>query len=855
MSEPIRFYKGEETGIVHENYHDISTSLFKDQYLKALDEIGAYLSYYKTIDEVNNESDDEEDEEQITRQNKSKKQPQHIELNNIFAFIGERGTGKTSCMKSVADMLYQYRKSTNKNGCEKFLKIDPIDPTTFNDNTNLMQVVIGVMFEKFKDKVANSDNLPNNADRDTYEKNKQNLLKAFQDVKECIKYISNPKLLNCEDDDISQLAGMASVSKLNDKIGKLADKYLEFFDKNILVLQIDDIDLQTKYAYQMVEEIRKYFMHKNIIVLMAVKMEQLAKVIENETAKQYEPLKKLEGITLPEISDMAIRYLLKLIPIDHRIFMPSFKVYSNKQLQYFENRNDKTYIDRWMSMKYAVTTLIYKKCRFLFYHAKGEVSPIVPTNLREFRHLFATLYSMKDYYPGEEINDYKYREANKSQFLNYLNGMWVSNNIDASDYKIVDSILNIRDAASINKTVLQLLKSKFETTLFKDERTYIEERAGNRIMRRVREIKRNIFSEILSDKNAKYNVSLGDVYVVLDYIKKRINSLGDRMLIFFIETYYSIKLYEYYDEITTANEQDDSIEEDFERIVDENIRKREVVDNRSNYEVLVGGTFINTDYYSLMPLEQQTQEFRDRRKISFNLLKEYANDVVTSKLDDNVIKKMQLVEFFALCISNVVDADDNVNKSYREYNVLYYDFPPSRRNDYVQFDLGSFFFNIANVHKAYDRIDPLLWKKSLSCNKSLMMQLGLECLNYRYKQPLWHALLSCVCIRNYEVLDDFVNAIQYTKFMRSQTKSNVGNFIDFFNLVSTYSIRTYDKHPDYEYNLGLFKDKADGVHRMIPDVTKEPDLLEKIEAEERFDADTLAQALKVPYTISFKYAK
>ncbi len=804
MSDIIKFYKGEETGIVHESYSDINTSLFRDQYIKALSEIGAYLLAGK---EFTNK-----------------------DLNNIFAFIGERGTGKTSCMESVGCLLDEI--SINKNAenkltideqikseivGKKYLTLPIIDPTIFNNNTNLMQVVIGVMFEAFKEAVVNSDNLPCDTDRDKYEKNKQNLLKAFQDVKECIKYISNPKLLNCEDDDISQLAGMASVSKLNSRIGKLADRYLEFFGKNILVLQIDDIDLQTKYAYQMVEEIRKYFMHKNIIILMAVKMEQLAKVIENETAKQYESLRELEGITLPEVSDMAMRYLLKLIPINHRFYMPTAEVYVESGLQYFTNREDelkyegktgdenKALLGDWTSVKYAITSLIYKKCRFLFYHSKGVVSPIVPRNLRELRHLFTLLVDMPDHQliqNGEvrqKDNKQEIISNNKSLFLNYLNNSWVDNNINTNDVEIINNIRSVKDASAINKVVIQLLKTRFSDFLVIDAKT--ESTNDNEVKR--------FLARILDAKNISYNISVADVFAIVDYLKCRVNIIYDKMLLFYIETFYSIKLYEYYDEYTDNVEdidkdkvkieinQDDEeayeIDSDIDEAADKSIRKREIVDAYSNYEVLIGGSFINTNFYYLTP-KSKLSASNGRFPISLKVLQAKAKEVLLKKDDvENLdAQGLQIIEFIALCLSRVLESNAiTVNDNYRQYNELYYKFPGKR--DYALFDIGAFFFNIVNIKRAYDRINPELYIVATKANcNSLYNAITAICKEDRPDYDPKSAILSCVSIRNFEILSDFILKTQYSRFLRSEGSIRK-NLRALFSRVSKYDIKTYDR--------------------------------------------------------------
>lgn len=787
MSETIKFYKGEETGIVHENYNDINTSLFKDQYIKALDEIGAYLDKFnKQLNDTRIKNDDEEEEDNYGR--RKVKKIDEKDANNIFAFIGERGTGKTSCMETVAAMLRAHRKAHKRD--EKFLIVDTIDPSIFTENTNMLQVVIGVLFEKFSDEVLNSDRYRTDYDKDVYEKNKQSVINSFQEVKDCIKYITNPKLLSCEDDDITQLAGMASVSKLSKHIGKLVDNLLEFFGKNVLVLQIDDIDLQTKYANQMVEELRKYFLHSNILVLMAVKVEQLAKVIENENAKLYEPLLNIHGISLSILSSMAERYLLKLIPINHRIYMPVAEVYVNKSLEYYdvkrvcsENIAPKLKLN---SIKYGVTQLIFDNCRFLFYHTKGEINPIIPRNLRELRNLLALLSDMEPY---DKWNNPHY--ANKVKFLEYFNNVWVDNNIDAGDIDIVDSIRNIKDAAKINKTVIQLLKDKYKTLFDFAEEGKTEDDGL-----------RKMLSVITDVTNASYNISLADVYTVLNYVKQRVHSINDRMLIFYIETFYSIKLYAYYDEMTAKYSLNggEGCKSESEEI-DDTIIRREVVDGYNNYEILTGGNFINTELVKITPDEKKTKQSRANRDIDYLLLKKQIETfVLTNSVDKESINQFKLCEFFALCISRTVESQNqSANEKYRTHNELYYKINLDTNYKYAQFNIGAFFFNIMNVERAYNRVYKGFFELASSTGDSLYKSLlKTSKSDGRDGFEKEHALLSCAAIRNFEIYDDFMQYIEFDRLDRSVSINNSDNLKKLFDKIAKYNIKIYDRGTNNE---------------------------------------------------------
>lgn len=825
MAEPIRFYKGEETRIIKEGYSEINYSLFKGQYYKALNEIGMFLN-------ANSGKD-----------------------NNIFAFLGDRGTGKTSCMESAAQILMDINENTNRDenieennqniiAKKNFLVLDFIDPTTFNDDTNIMDVVIGTLFENFKKYVTSHCPKPCGNKDDDYERKKHSVLVKFQEVRRCIKYIGNTKCLYEQDDDISQMSDLSSVVKLKTLIKELTDAYLEFFKKDVLVIKVDDVDLQTKYAYTMVDQIRKYFMHENIIILMAVKIEQLSYTIQLENAKNYKELLDRQLLTNSDIIEMAARYLLKLIPIGHRISMPTFEFYAKSPLIYYEKRSDLKPKAEWSSIKYMITELIFKKCRFLFYHSKGTISPIVPRNLRELRHLFAMLYSMDDYCKKAK-GVYDYQRENQLQFLSYLNTTWVQNNIDADDYKFIYSLLSIKDSSSINKIVLKLLNEKYKKSILGSIKYVIKEPHGSSqgstyFLDTTKEA--DMFPEIFDEKTVPYNISIADVYLVLDFIKQRVSSKSDKMLIFFIETFYSIKLYSYYNEMTQiiskSKESETDIQRKYELDIDESIRNNEVIDEYSNYEILVGGSFLNTGYISLLPIEQSTNLPRDRRAISFDTLQIYAQEVISAPSVN--IKKLHVVEFFALCISRPIDAQgESVNKQYRVYDDLYYDFSHNRRTNKVLFDLGSFFFNIVNAKRAYNRLHPQLFEIALQCKESLISKIYESCQSQRKGYALEHALLSCATIRNYEIFNDFVQSIRFSKYRRSVASSNVRNIEAFFNLVSGYIIKIYDKRKN-----PYFIDNETNVEASIHEVDFDFSL-----------SETPEQIELIPNDISFKYAK
>lgn len=57
-----------------------------------------------------------------------------------------------------------------------------------------------------------------------------------------------------------------------------------------LIIMIDDIDLHTNQATVMVEQIRKYLVQPNVIILLAIKLDQLAMLKRQQYTIEYKEL-------------------------------------------------------------------------------------------------------------------------------------------------------------------------------------------------------------------------------------------------------------------------------------------------------------------------------------------------------------------------------------------------------------------------------------------------------------------------------------------------------------------------------------------------------------------------------------
>ena len=156
-----------------ENPDELSKSFFKDVYLKAATQVAEIAKWTgESLSKKDDHSKDFFREEQ--------------EYNNIVAFVGERGTGKTSGMITMAQALVKFTKEENQkwlndadeNVCKEIKKfryesLRIVDPTRFVENENIIEVIIAELFSRFQKKVKDEG-----FKRD--ESSKRDVVNAFQ---------------------------------------------------------------------------------------------------------------------------------------------------------------------------------------------------------------------------------------------------------------------------------------------------------------------------------------------------------------------------------------------------------------------------------------------------------------------------------------------------------------------------------------------------------------------------------------------------------------------------------------------------------------------------------------------------
>lgn len=423
-----------------DNLSNFKDSIFEESYLKAAKSLKEIIKYHEKNFELNrydcNFYGGYTEEQNLN----------DYDYNNIIAFVGDRGSGKTSTMKSFRNSLnlksnYEDFQLEEYKGLEKykFELLKTIDPTLFSNKESIVEIIVAQMFEKFKEYSGE-----NSLSR------KKDLANKFEKVYKDIKIINNSKNSCLENtyDNLEALMDLSSAIALKEDMKELVSYYMNYMNsnnkkENFLVIAIDDLDMNLTVGQKMIEDIRKYLIIPNVIILMAIKIEQLEEVVSrkfiidlSENEKLYKDLGQIQKFK-ENIDIKTERYLEKIIPLDRRIYMPQIslknvdikintKDFSNIK---FNNNSEN---EEWSisNLREIVTSNLFTKVNYII-TTEQHYKAIVTENLRGFIEFIVLLNSMKneknkinninmfkEYFEKVIINDVK--EIESREFLNDL---------------------------------------------------------------------------------------------------------------------------------------------------------------------------------------------------------------------------------------------------------------------------------------------------------------------------------------------------------------------------------------------------------------------------------------------------
>ena len=107
--------------------------------------------------------------------------------NNIISFLGERGSGKTSCLYSIKEIFSHPKYNVDFSKDTEFLNI--IDPSFFDEHHNILEIFIGELYHEYEKMVKNWELMPKTERQEVRE-----LHGWFAKVRQSIMFINVQKL-------------------------------------------------------------------------------------------------------------------------------------------------------------------------------------------------------------------------------------------------------------------------------------------------------------------------------------------------------------------------------------------------------------------------------------------------------------------------------------------------------------------------------------------------------------------------------------------------------------------------------------------------------------------------------------
>lgn len=437
------------------------------------------------------------------------------DYNNIIAFCGERGTGKSSAMITFAQSLIQIEKTdkiydkTSKLTENKFESINVIDPSLFEEGENIFEVILAQIFSRFEMELE-----AKGQDKDIDKKRK--LLEKFEEVYENLQTIKKDGQ-KYDGEALETLSKLACGTNLRNNFKDLVKLFLDFITKEkkdaYLIIPIDDFDLNVNVAADMAEQIRKYLMIPKVIVLMAVKIEQLADAKEQQIRKNFKTLIKAKALN-EDPKKITLHYIQKLIPSDRRIEMPHLETAIDSiklQLRYQDS------IEEYKNIFEGFQFLCFYKANLFLTKKEFTSISFFPQTLREIKEYFIVFHKLKS----------------GADFVNFLIGRFYAVTRSQSDF--FEKLLILPDSEK-NHFIINLVINDFLNI-------GIERRVLFNTLE-VHSLKTIHFNLLIDSDNKSHNITLGDLLFFFKIIAESRYCVAYKDFIDLIKLIHSIWLTE-----------------------------------------------------------------------------------------------------------------------------------------------------------------------------------------------------------------------------------------------------------------------------------------------------------------------
>ena len=489
--------------------------------------------------------------------------------NPCIAFVGKRGTGKSSAMISFANFLHKITPKTSqwiddpevesKLNNSYFYVLPPIDTANMGKKETIIADVSAEMYSQFESLKSDI----------TVEQKREFI--------EAAKKTNSSAILQCfgEWDELGDqlLAETEKVVHIRKLFEKMVQSFLNIVKKekenrqSYLVIQIDDLDMNVSNSFRIMEEIRTIMSTKNVIVLLSVDLRQLKTVLKIHFENSLTSKDIFDYHTITKIAkDLSYKYTEKLLPADRRHYMPELTTEQLGALisSNFLGDNDESWETMGWSDEYqpsvihAFMHLLWRKTMLI--PMKNEYGDyiLLPHNLRSLCNFVVFLRGMKDAaYPPNAFKNQNTKPLTYFDFANPKKGAIyrkiLENNLRLFNKYIISNLetcerpeMNEEDE-KLTSILLVLIETLSDIYI-----TEFNSKIVGDLVRAINGMSSDYYlswlnsnmgtKPLLEATRYKDTISVGDVMYVLGKLDKKTHCSYIRYLIQVIRTLWSVRM-------------------------------------------------------------------------------------------------------------------------------------------------------------------------------------------------------------------------------------------------------------------------------------------------------------------------
>lgn len=284
--------------LVHRREYDLVLGLLDKQIAK--------------INENNEDSNNDSDEPYSYRT-----------YNNSIAILGGRGSGKTSFLKSV---LKHYHE---KDGKIKVLSL--IDPTMLEDSEHVLVLIVSIIDNEINCACQEGDFDPHSKYYEDKRRWREELKKISCGLG-MLEGVGNgfKKDVNWQDDNFVMTKGFRAVSasfNLGKNFHHLVETALDILGKKAFMIAFDDVDVDMRRGWKVLESIRKYITTPKILCLISGNIKLYSINVRNQQWAQFKPSMNYEKNAdyTARVNELEGQYLLKIFKLENRVHLDSLQ--------------------------------------------------------------------------------------------------------------------------------------------------------------------------------------------------------------------------------------------------------------------------------------------------------------------------------------------------------------------------------------------------------------------------------------------------------------------------------------------------------------------------------------------------